>query len=124
MPRVVHFEMGFPEPEKAAEFYQSVFGWNINKWDGGGEDYWLVGTGEKGTPGINGSFFRTDDWRPPTVNTVDVEDLNASLEMVKKAGGELIGEIQPIPGVGTFCYCKDSQGVLFGIMQDEPGSGM
>jgi predicted enzyme related to lactoylglutathione lyase len=33
MPRVIHFEFAVQEPEKAAEFFEKVFGWKIQKWD-------------------------------------------------------------------------------------------
>ena len=38
MGRVVGFELNSQEPEKAAEFYSNVFGWQIAepKWD-----YWV-----------------------------------------------------------------------------------
>jgi predicted enzyme related to lactoylglutathione lyase len=53
MPRVVHFEIAANDPDKAAAFYQEVFGWKITKWEGP-QEYWLVETGEEGEPGING----------------------------------------------------------------------
>ena len=34
MPRVVHFEIAADDPDKAAAFYQEVFGWKIVKWEG------------------------------------------------------------------------------------------
>jgi predicted enzyme related to lactoylglutathione lyase len=34
MPRVVHFEIAANDPDKAAAFYQEVFGWKITKWEG------------------------------------------------------------------------------------------
>jgi len=34
--------------------YQKVFGWEINTWHGP-EDYWLIMTGERGEPGIDGA---------------------------------------------------------------------
>jgi hypothetical protein len=52
MPRVVHFEIPAQDPGKIAAFYNEVFGWEITKWEGGGEPYWLVKTGEDGTLGI------------------------------------------------------------------------
>ena len=55
MPRVIHFELPADEPERAARFYESVFGWEITKWQGP-MDYWLVTTGEEGTPGIDGAI--------------------------------------------------------------------
>ena len=45
MPRPVHFEISADDPERALHFYQAVFGWKSQKWDGP-QDYWLISTGE------------------------------------------------------------------------------
>ena len=55
MPRVVHFEIHADDPERAISFYQSVFGWQFQKWEGPLE-YWMIITGPEGTPGINGGL--------------------------------------------------------------------
>ena len=34
MNRVVHFEIQAEEPERAAKFYNKIFGWTIEKWPG------------------------------------------------------------------------------------------
>ena len=34
MARVVHFELPADDPERAVKFYEGVFGWQIQKWDG------------------------------------------------------------------------------------------
>jgi predicted enzyme related to lactoylglutathione lyase len=34
MPRVVHFEIHAGDPERAVTFYQSLFGWTFQKWEG------------------------------------------------------------------------------------------
>ena len=34
MPRPVHFEIPVDNPERALSFYQRVFGWQFQKWDG------------------------------------------------------------------------------------------
>lgn len=44
MPRVVHFEIHAENPPRAAQFYQTVLGWDVQKWDGPA-DYWLIKTG-------------------------------------------------------------------------------
>ena len=46
MSRVVHFEIPADDPVRAAKFYEDVFGWKIEKWEGP-FDYWLVTTGEE-----------------------------------------------------------------------------
>jgi len=61
MPRVVHFELPAANPERASKFYTDVFGWKIEKWEGGGEPYWLVTTGDEKMPGINGGIVKKKD---------------------------------------------------------------
>jgi predicted enzyme related to lactoylglutathione lyase len=60
--------------------YQKVFGWEINTWHGP-EDYWLIMTGERGEPGIDGALVI----RMPgatTVNTVDVPSVDEFVQKV------------------------------------------
>ena len=45
MSRVIWFEIPADDPGRAAKFYEDVFGWKVEKWDGP-FDYWLVTTGE------------------------------------------------------------------------------
>ena len=40
MVRVMHFEIPAVDPGRAVKFYETVFGWKIEKWEGG--DYWIV----------------------------------------------------------------------------------
>jgi predicted enzyme related to lactoylglutathione lyase len=47
MSRPVHFEIMAADPARAVEFYTKVFGWQIHKWEGGDQDYWLVTTGRR-----------------------------------------------------------------------------
>lgn len=56
MPRVIHFEIHAGEPARAISFYEKVFGWTFQKWEGPME-YWLVITGPDDQPGINGGLL-------------------------------------------------------------------
>jgi hypothetical protein len=123
MPRVVHFELPAQDPERAAAFYSSVFGWKFQKWDGPME-YWMVITGEEGMPGINGGLMREDPNYPPRtpVNTVDVSSVDEYVAKITQAGGAVAVPKMAIAGVGYLAYCTDTEGVLFGIMQDDPSA--
>jgi len=118
MPRVVHFELPAEDPERAARFYSDVFGWSIQKWQGP-QDYWLVMTGEKSEPGIDGGIMRQGDSFPAKtpINTIDVPSVDAATAKVESAGGAVMVPKMPIPGVGYLAYCKDTEGVIFGVMQ-------
>jgi len=122
VPRVIHFELGVDDPERATKFYADVFGWKSDKWDGPHE-YWLVTTGPEGTPGINGGIMRHMDGHPRTVNTIDVPNLDEFMAKVKTAGGKIAVEKMPIPGVGFLAYGTDTEGNLFGMMQHDPAAG-
>ena len=120
MPRVVHFEIHADDPERAVKFYEKVFGWKIDKW-AGPVDYWLVVTGEDKQPGINGGIMRRRD-KGSTWNTVDVPSVDEFLQKIIKAGGKVVQKKTAVPGVGYMAYCADSEGNIFGIMENNPSA--
>lgn len=119
MARVVHFEINAEDPKRAVKFYKEALGWKIDDWQGPIE-YYLVQTGEKGTPGIDGAIMPAEKRGMGTYNTVEVDSLKDSMAAVVKAGGKTIGEVNQIPGIGIFSYCEDTEGNIFGLLQPEP----
>lgn len=116
MSRVIHFEIPAAHPEKLSAFYQQVFGWKFDKWAGPME-YWMIVTGKDGQPGINGGMLRKPGGISSTTNTISVESVDHAVGAVTKAGGKLVMPKTPIPGVGYFAYCEDTEGNVFGVMQ-------
>jgi predicted enzyme related to lactoylglutathione lyase len=118
MARVVHFEINADNPERASKFYGTVFGWNIQKWDGP-QQYWLASTGDKSEMGIDGAIMPRQHPQATTVNTIGVGSLDESLKKITENGGKIVMERQTIPGVGYFAYCQDTEGNTFGVMQPD-----
>ena len=118
MPRVVHFEIPADDPERAVKFYEEVFGWKIDKWEGS-VDYWPISTGEADEPGIDGAIMRREEQKV-TVNTIDVPSLDDFTERIVEAGGKVVTPKMAIPGVGYHSYCMDSEGNVFGVLQTDP----
>lgn len=116
MYRVVHFELGAQDPERAADFYRKVFGWQVTKWEGP-QPYWLATTGPDGQPGINGGILTYPDRAPRTVNTIGVPSVDEFAAKVIEGGGKVVIEKMAIPGVGYQAYCQDTEGNTFGIHQ-------
>jgi len=116
MSRVIHFEIPATDPEKLSAFYQKVFGWKFDKWAGPME-YWMIVTGGYSCPGINGGMMRKPGGISSTTNTIGVESVDGAIAAVSKAGGKLVMPKTPIPGVGYFAYCEDTEGNMFGVMQ-------
>ena len=117
MSRVIHFEIPADNPERAAAFYKRAFGWKIEKWPGPME-YWMVNTGADGEPGINGGLMKNTEVKT-TTNTIGVASVDDAVKTVQGAGGKLIMPKTPIPTVGYFAYCQDTEGNLFGVMQSD-----
>ena len=120
MLRVVHFELPADDPERAVRFYREVFNWKIEKW-GGPVDYWLVTTGKDKEAGINGAIGRREQMIG-YVNTIDVPSVDEFTDKVTASGGEVVMPKWPVPGVGYVAYCKDPEGNIFGIMQEDPSA--
>ena len=116
MSRIVHFEVPADDPERAIKFYESAFGWRIEKWDGPIE-YWVIMTGPEDQPGIDGGLARREDPATGIENFIDVKDLDASLKAVADQGGEITRPRMTVPGVGWVAYIKDTEGNIFGLMQ-------
>jgi uncharacterized protein len=126
MPRVVHFEIHAGDPDRAVKFYETLFGWNFQKWEGPME-YWMVITGPDDQPGINGGLMRRQgeiDGQAVIayVCTVDVPDVDASVQTALANGGQVALPKMAIPGVGWLAYCKDTEGNIFGMMQNDPNA--
>ncbi|MBY9012443.1 MAG: VOC family protein [Candidatus Lokiarchaeota archaeon] len=121
MPRLVHFEMNVKDIDKTIAFYESVFGWKFQKWDGP-IDYWLIMTGDEKEPGIDGGLGYEEEGFPKVVNTIDVDDIGDIIKKLKINGGEIVRPKHAVPGVGWMAYFKDSEGVMSGIMQNDPNA--
>ena len=124
MPRVIHFEIHTEDPERAIGFYQNLFDWKFQKWEGP-MDYWLITTGADDRPGINGGLMRrmgAVDGQAVIayVCTIDVTAVDEAVEKALSLGGQIAMAKQAVPGVGWLAYCKDTEGNIFGMMQNDP----
>ncbi len=118
MPRIVHFEISADKPKRAVKFYQKVFGWDITPWKGPIE-YWLVKTGDKNEPGIDGAIMKRTVPGMMVLNTVSVSSLDDYIKKVEDAGGEILTPKVPMAGVGYFAYFKDTEGNILGLMEED-----
>ena len=128
MDPVVHFEMPFDDRARMARFYEHAFGWQMQTLGADMGDYVVATTtetadGRPKSPGaINGGFFaRKPDWpaQHPSV-VIAVDDIGAAMKQVTQAGGEVLGEAMPIPGVGQYVSFKDTEGNRVSMLQPLP----
>ncbi len=114
---VVHFEMPYTNRDRAARFYSEAFGWTHQMLGPEMGNYVVVTTAttdaKPGDPAgaINGGLFEHKaDWpaQYPSV-VIAVEDLQAAMARVTKAGGEVLGEPMAIPGIGDYVAFFDTE---------------
>lgn len=125
---VVHFEIPYDNRDRIAKFYEQVFGWTMNKLGPEMGNYVVAMTSNKDGPkghrgAIDGGFYeRKADWpdQYPSV-VIAVEDVKAAMRKVKEAGGEVLGEPMPIPGVGDYVSFRDTEGNRLSLLQPDPG---
>ena len=92
MARVIQFEIAADIPARAIAFYENVFGWVFEKWDGP-IDYWLITTGEPGGVGIDGGLVPR---RGPLIgpeNTIGVPSIDLALQKVMANGGRILQQM-------------------------------
>ena len=128
---VVHFEMPYRDRERAARFYAAAFGWAPQMLGPEMGNYLLVTTAPPGPrPGvpphaalgaINGGLYPHDPAMPmqhPSV-VVGVDDVQAAMQRVRAAGGEVLGEPMAIPGVGLYVVFRDTEGNHNSMLQPD-----
>jgi len=124
MPRPSHFEVMADDPERAIAFYSALLGWSFTNWGGGEADYWLITTGPDDEPGINGGLMRRSEALTGTgtsafICTSRVPDLDSTVATATENGGTVELPRMPVPGVGWLAYLRDTEGNLFGVIQED-----
>jgi len=123
---VVHFEMPYKDAKRVSDFYKSVFGWGMTDAGETMGHYMVAQTTETDSktmrpikPGaINGGFYQMSATSNPYPSfVIAVDDIKVAMEEVKKAGGEVIGDIQEIPGIGLWVVFIDTEGNKVSLMQ-------
>lgn len=128
--RVVHFEIQADDLERAAKFYREALGWEIGKWDGP-IDYWYVMTAPKDSsePGINGGMVKRPAPVPmggagtnAFVCTVQVDNFDETAEKIIAAGGIVALPKFSLAGMAWQGYFLDTEGNTFGLHQVDPNA--
>lgn len=123
MGKVVHFEIPADDQNRAAKFYQDVFGWHNNELPEmkyivshtGPTDDQTGMTKENGF--INGGIMMRKEIKSPVV-VIDVPSVD---EAVKKAEGQGSKVIRPkvqVGNMGFVAYITDSEGNTIGVWEN------
>jgi uncharacterized protein len=110
------FEIVGKDGKKLRSFYSDVFGWKIAGADGA-MDYGLV---EAAAKGIGGGIGTAQDGSGGHVTVyVDVDDIDAYLEKIERAGGAIVMPATEIADYQmAFALFTDPEGHLVGLTKN------
>jgi predicted enzyme related to lactoylglutathione lyase len=112
--KVIGFELSSQEPEKAAKFYSTVFGWKVAEpqWD-----YWAVTTGKNQNPGIDGGIGKgPNDYPHGTRIQIEVDSIDEALSKAKENGAMIVKDKMEFDDF-YLAYLVDPTGLGFGLIQ-------
>jgi hypothetical protein len=112
--KLVHFELPVQDVDRAKRFWSGVFGWEFGDSGMPGVEYYMVRTGEDQGGAIMPSEKKAT---APTVY-FDTDDIDASIAKARELGGNA-GDKQPIPGIGWFSHCTDTEGIAFSLFESD-----
>jgi uncharacterized protein len=115
---LAHTELASNDPAATQRFLEAAFGWRFETVKGPKGNTYLSFT----TPGNGrGGIRPTQPKEPPgTTSYVRVDDLDAALKKVQKAGGEIVLPRTDVPGMGSFFWFKVPGGPVLAAWQDWP----
>lgn len=116
------FAVHVDDTDRAAAFYEKVFGWVFEPW--GPPGFYLIYTGDEASPGVQGLMHKRHEPRSGSgLNglecTFAVDDVDAVKERVIANGGTITMDNAPIPTVGVLIRFLDTEGNEIGAMKYE-----
>lgn len=114
--KVVHFEIPIDDGGRAVTFYEQALGWTLDRW--GPLDYWTTEAGEG--PGIGGALAKRDEESQGLVFYIEVDDIDAALTAIERAGGKRLTERMPIPTMGWSALFEDTERNRVGLFEPDP----
>ncbi|MFD1883164.1 VOC family protein [Paracoccus pacificus] len=110
------YELTSGTPPAEAEFYGKVLGWTTQDAGQPGNDYLLAKSGDEMVAGLALSAgSEPAHW----LIYFAVDDCDATVQAILKAGGEVPVDPKDIPGTGRYAIVADPQGARFGILQPD-----
>ena len=115
--KLVHFEIPAGDSSRALNFYGQMFGWKLEDMPGPVE-YHMGQIDDS----MGGAIYPAGADSGGGIRVYfDVDDINAGSAQVRDLGGKA-EDAQPVPQMGWFALCEDTEGNAFGLWQTDPAA--
>lgn len=117
----IWYELMSADPDASRRFYDEVIGWAIEAQPSGDMDYRMIATPDGNLGGVMRltAEMRAGGAVPGWLFYIGVDDVDASAEAIKSAGGAIVMGPWTIPGIGRMAVATDPQGIPFYIMRGD-----
>ena len=115
----IWYELLTSDPDAAGAFYGDVIGWTIADSGQPGMDYRILSASEGAVAGLMKLPEGAGEagMRPIWLGYVGVDDVNAAVADITRAGGSVHMPAADIPSVGRIAMVADPQQVIFYVMR-------
>ncbi len=112
--KISYVQIPAGDVDRSADFYETVFGWNIRRRDGG-QIAFDDAAGE-----VSGAWLteRPPSLQPGLLIYINVEDVQRALEKIVEAGGEIVTPLTPQGEGEAFATFRDPAGNVLGIFHE------
>jgi uncharacterized protein len=111
--KIVHVEFPAKDVDRGEKFWEGLGGWSIESAGMEGLDYRMFQD-----DGWGGAVYPQMEDEGGTTIYFGSEDIDSDLAKVRELGGTA-DDKQPIPHVGWFARCKDTEGNSFSLFQSD-----
>jgi predicted enzyme related to lactoylglutathione lyase len=110
--KLVHWEFPADDAGRAKSFWNSLFGWDFQEYEGSG--YHMTQSTDPG-----GALQGRQEGQTGVTVYFDTDDVSAAADKVTSLGGTVLMPKSLVPGMGYFAICHDTEGNTFGLWESD-----
>jgi len=112
--KLVHFEIPAQDTSRARGFWSGVLGWKFGDSAMPDMEYYMVQTSSD----QGGAVYPQQEGERGPIVYFDTDDIDKTIAKARELGGRA-DDKQPIPHVGWFARCVDTEGNEFSLFQSD-----
>jgi predicted enzyme related to lactoylglutathione lyase len=113
-------DLNTPDPDRAKQFYSSLFGWKLTLGEKDTSGYLHIQNGDEYIGGVPPASDYNPQAPPHWLLYFQVADCDASTAKAKQLGGHDLMPAMSMGGIGRFSIVADPQGAVFSLFEPAP----